>query len=200
MAINVLTSTENGANSLADINQNFSYLNNPLTTEIHIDSNRTDTYIEIGSMSSPYKSISHAVTAMNASSYGSFVIRLAPGTYTESSSVTFPSKPVVLYGQGSTFVAVGGVTFPKQFDIYDLTIVGNVTQSDTSLTTIHNFQSGYIQGSLTVSGLCAFNGMATDTSGTITINSGATMTIGFSSFGFSGTGSGAFTGKTDFTT
>jgi hypothetical protein len=63
-------------------------------------------------------------------------------------------------GNESTYVPASGVTFPGSFDIYDLTIAGNVVESDNSLTFIHQFNNGVITGNTTLAGLATLNGMA----------------------------------------
>lgn len=143
------------------------------TADVWVDGNRTDSYTETGSIGTPYKTISAAITGINALSYSNYRIHLVPATYVEGAPLTFPNKVLLIDGGSSTLVVPSGVTFQNLFDLYDISIIGNVVQSDTTTTQPHSFQSSYIQGNITLSGLAVFIGMASDTSGIITINAGA---------------------------
>lgn len=143
------------------------------TTDIYVDGNRVDAYAATGSIQYPYKTIAAAVTAINTLAPAGYMMHLSVATYVES--VVFPAFPAVIYGNGSTIV--GNVTLSKAFDLYDLTIVGNITQSDTSLTVLHAFESGFISGNVTISGLTNFNGMASDATGVTTINAGGVAAV-----------------------
>ena len=176
---------------MVGLNNNFALLNQGTasTTNIYVDGNRQDTYTAVGSVAYPYKTISAAIAGINLLSYSNYVMYINPASYVETSALTFPNVGLVIYGNGSTLVCSAGMTLQNQFDIYDLTIIGNIIQSDTSITTIHNFSSGFINGNLTVSGLCALSGMATQTSiitaiaNVITVNAGAQLQVGNSSIG-----------------
>lgn len=128
------------------------------TNVIYTDINRADTYTANGSIVYPYKTI----TAMlGASAWGSGnVFNLAPGTYVDGSPDTFPSTPFYLSGNEATYVPSSGVTLPGSFDIYDLTIGGNVVESGSSLSTMHQFNNGVITGNLSTAGLATLSGMA----------------------------------------
>ena len=76
---------------------------------------------------------------------------------------TFPNVPIQIVGGESTLVEPSGVTFPNSFDIYDLSIIGAVNESDNNLFTIHQFNNGYISGTTTIDGLATFSGMTTST-------------------------------------
>lgn len=149
------------------------------TTDIWVDANRVDSYTASGTIQFPYKTITAAISAINTLAPAAYIIRLAAATYVET--ITLPAIPGVLYGNGATIV--GNVTDAKAFDFYDINIIGNVVQSDTSTTTAHQFQSSFVQGNITVSGLAIFIGMSTDTSGIITINTGGVGSFNGNSLG-----------------
>ena len=190
-SLQTFTSLENGNQLMVGLNNNFALLNQGTasTTNIYIDGNRQDTYTAVGSVAYPYKTISAAIAGINLLSYANYVIYINPATYVESGALTFPNVGLVIYGNGDTLVCPSGMTLSNAFDCYDLTIVGNIIQSDTSITTVHNFSSGFLSGNLTISGLCALQGMATQTSiltaiaNVITINAGAQLTVQNSSIG-----------------
>lgn len=146
------------------------------TTDIWVDGNRVDSYTANGSNAYPFKTLSAAITYINTLSYAGYTIRLASATYTEGGGVTFPAKILTIQGSNSTLVA--NTTFPVNcvFDSYDLSIIGNIIQADTSLTSLHNFQSGTITGNISIAGLSVFSGMNC-VSGTITINSGGQLNV-----------------------
>lgn len=150
------------------------------TTVLWIDGNRVDTYTATGTIQSPYKKISDAITGSSGLAAVSYII--APATYVEASNVTFPNVPISILANNSTLVCNGGagtVTFQAGFDLYGFQIVGNVVQSDTSLTTTHNFLNGSITGAFTASGLVAITNQNM-VGGLITVNAGSQV-------GFAGT-------------
>lgn len=164
-----------GAGSSFTFNKNTSILSARITntSDFWVDGNRVDSYTANGSISAPYKTISAAMTAITASGVGGFMLHISSSVYVED--IVVSAVPGVIYGNGAT--VLGNVTLSKQFDIYDLNIIGNVTQSDISTTTAHVFESSYIQGNVTLAGLNFFYTMATDPSGTLTINSSAVCII-----------------------
>jgi hypothetical protein len=131
----------------------------PVTTTLYVDVSRTDSYTETGSIHYPYKTISAAMTAGNALAVA-FCLELAPGTYTDASVSTI-AYPCVIHGKGSTYVinsGAGTLTLSSAFSIYDLTIVGNLVQSNTSLATITLASNVTLSGNLTVNGSHQYTG------------------------------------------
>lgn len=127
------------------------------TTSIYGDVNRGDTYTANGSIVFPYKSIASMIAASSTlgNSYN-----LAPGTYVSGAPDTWQQSSFALQGNEATYIPVSGVTLPGSFDIYDLNIQGctNVTESDNSLTFIHQFANGTIGCNLTTAGLATLSG------------------------------------------
>jgi hypothetical protein len=126
------------------------------STVIWIDSNRTDTYTANGSNLLPYKSLSAAITAINSSTYAAATLFIAPGTYIENNP-TFPNIPLVVYGNGATIILGNGtgngtLTIPNDISFYDAVIIGNVNETDSSLTNPHTFTNAFIEGSVTLQG------------------------------------------------
>lgn len=111
-----------------------------------------------GTISYPFNSVSGAISGA-WSGAPAYAYYLAPGTYVDGAPDTFPNIPFYLSGNESTLVEPSGVTFPNSFDIYDLTIVGNVHESDNNLATIHQFNNGVISGNLQMDGLGLLSGM-----------------------------------------
>ena len=89
------------------------YLDTQVTKSLYVDKNRTDSYVENGSITKPYKTIQAAITAASAGT----VIEITIGTYTENLTL---KSGVHLKGVFSTSI-FGGVT-----------IVGKATCSFTS--------------------------------------------------------------------
>jgi len=147
------------------------------STTVWIDGSRTDTYTADGSYQKPYKTISAALAGISGGA--SYAFHFAPGTYVEGAPVTFPSVPYTIHGNQATFIAPSGVTFPSSFDIYDLTIIGSVTQSEVSTSTVHSFNNWYISGTTTLHGLASFINGSTGTGSVITLK--PTSFVSFSS-------------------
>lgn len=135
------------------------------TPFFYINGGRTDSYTANGSFAYPFKSLSSAIAS--STGYAGYVYNLTPGTYVDGAPDTFTTSPFAIQGNESTYVAPSGVTFPGSFDIYDLTIVGNVTESDNLLTFIHQFNNGVITGNLTLAGLATLSNMAFPTTSSI---------------------------------
>lgn len=96
-------------------------------TLLFVDVSRQDTYEESGAQSRPFKTIAAAVT--EASNMGVAVtIKIAPGTYNESSIATLPAY-VSLSGGGVGNTIINGniVTGSKHCTISDLQITGILT-------------------------------------------------------------------------
>lgn len=144
------------------------------TTSIQwVDGNRTDSYTQNGTIINPYKTVSAAVAS--STSFSGYVYNLAPATYVDVPGSSFPSNSVVIQGNGSTYVPIAtAMTLQSSFDIYDLTIVGDVIETDNSLTAIHKFNNGVITGNTTVAGLGLFNDQTfTGTTSSVTVKAGA---------------------------
>ena len=128
------------------------------TGYIYIDGQGANTN-QNGSIIFPFRSISGALA--NATSSPAYRYDLVPNsTYVDGAPDTFPSAPFQIQGNEATYVPASGVTLPGSFDIYDLTIAGNVTESDNSLSYIHQFANGVITGNLTTAGLATISGEA----------------------------------------
>ena len=60
------------------------YLTTQITNILYVDGNRTDSYIENGSITKPFKKIQDAIDSITTNAYGnSFVIKIATATYNE---------------------------------------------------------------------------------------------------------------------
>lgn len=125
----------------------------------YVDGSRGDTYLADGSILSPFKTVSAMLSGIWKGATG-YVFNLNPATYVDGAPDTFPNIPFYLAGNESTLVEPSGVTFPNSFDIYDLTIVGNVHESDNTITTIHQFTNGVISGNLQMDGNATIEGEA----------------------------------------
>lgn len=150
------------------------------TDIIYVDGNRTDTYTQNGSYLYPFKTVSGALTAVQAvsSSYSGFAFILAPTTYVDGAPDTFPTQPFIIQGNEATLVEPSGATLPGSFDIYDLTGVGTFTESDNSLTFIHQWNNSAIVGSISLAGNATLEGMAfPSTTSTITALAGSLVGI-----------------------
>lgn len=160
------------------------------TSTIYVDVNRTDSYTTNGSVTYPYKTLGAAITAINLLAYGLYTINMAAGAYAEAGNVTFPNSPLIIYGNGSTLTAnsgTGNVTLQNAFSVYDLIIVGNFVQSNTSLTVSCQAFDLTLYGNATISGLLTVvsslwygNGAA---NGLVTINSTAVSYFHLSNIG-----------------
>lgn len=151
------------------------------TAVIYVDGNRTDSYTANGSFLFPQTTMSAAITQCNGlvtAGYTACVFYLSPHTYVDGAPDTFPNVPFYISGNESTLVEPSGVTMPNAFDIYDLTIVGNVTEADTSTVVIHQFNNGTIVGNITLAGLATFSGMTMPvTTSTLTATAGSNVNI-----------------------
>jgi hypothetical protein len=143
----------------------------PITTTIYIDGNRVDTYTADGSISKPFKTIGAAVTAATGSVGYCFFI--APGTYSESGSISFPNVPIVIYGNDSAVTWTGGVTVQNSnFARYDLNSIGTVTYAGTGAGRVV-IQGGSLVGNVTINTPVTDLKSCTLSGGIVTINSGA---------------------------
>ena len=173
--VNIATLT---ASSLVgtDANKNLAPIIATSTGWVTIDGQGGNS-LQTGSVNFPYHSISGALAS--AVSSAAYAYNLIPNTtYIDGAPDTFPSVPFQLQGNEATYVPASGVTFPGSFDIYDLTIVGNVTESDNSLNFIHQFNNGVISGNLTLAGNATLNGMAViGTTSTISTLAGSLVNL-----------------------
>lgn len=128
------------------------------TAVFYVDGNRTDSYTQTGSYLYPFKTMSQAIASSTGFAGYSYIMAPTNSPYVDGAPDTFPNVPFTIFGNQSTWVPVSGVTMPNSFDIYDLTIAGNVTESDTSTLAIHQFNNGVITGNLFCNGLCINQG------------------------------------------
>ena len=137
---------------------------------VYIDMQRTDTYVEDGTISRPYKSMPAALASVSKAS----VIHVAPGTYTVSGGMTLPNYPLVIYGNNATIVSDSDITVPNAtFVRYDLNTVGNVVFSSSAAGRVLAY-GGSITGNVTLNGLTDFKSV-TLLGGTVTVNSTAQL-------------------------
>jgi len=178
---NQLEQTIGATNS--GVTSSITYQLNQISTQLitsspifYINGARTDSYTPNGSYALPFKTISSAIAS--STGFSGYAYNLYPGTYVDGPPDTFSTSPFLINGNESTFVTPSGATLPGSFDIYDLTWVGNVTESDNSLTFIHQFNNGVITGNLTLAGLALLNGMAfPTTTSTISALQGSLVNI-----------------------
>lgn len=149
------------------------------TSLYYVDGNRSDTYSQNGNILTPYKTFSAAISSAASDTYSVNTFSLVPNNagYIDGAPDTMPLA-VYINGNQATYVAASGVTFPGAFDVYDLTLVGNVTESATSTNSIHQFQNGVISGNVSVAGSGLFSNMAlTGTSSILTGLPGSLVNI-----------------------
>ncbi|MCK9577122.1 MAG: hypothetical protein M0R51_14555 [Clostridia bacterium] len=101
------------------------------TTYIYIDGNRTDTYVEDGTILQPFKTLSSAIVFMNNSEASGFSINIAYATYTEDVDLILPNKPITVYGNNSTIINVNHtITITNPYFIrYNLFTSSNIIYS-----------------------------------------------------------------------
>jgi hypothetical protein len=131
--------------------------NSVSTTAIYIDGNRSDTYIEDGSMLYPYKTISNAVVA-HISDILPVSIYMSPATYIETSDVTLPNVPIVVYGNNSTINNSGHtITIPNpNFSRYNLFTISNVAYNNFATGARCVMWGGGITGDVTINSYTEF--------------------------------------------
>jgi hypothetical protein len=140
----------------------------PGSKTFYIDGNRTDLYVEDGSISRPFKTFGAAVTASTGGVGYCYVV--APGTYSEVGAVTLPDVPIVIEGHNATMTWAGGITVQNpNYARYDLNSVGNVVFAGSGTGRVV-VQGGSIVGNMTLNGLTDFKscGLA---GGIVTVNS-----------------------------
>lgn len=143
------------------------------TATLWVDGNRTVSN-QTGTIEQPFETLSGLIAGLPTGVAG-YAINMAPASYVDGAPVTFPNLPTYISGNESTYVAPSGITIPNSFDIYDLSIIGNITDSDTGLSSIHQFTNGFIQGNVTAAGLTTFSAMSTANTGIINALSGSFM-------------------------
>jgi hypothetical protein len=117
------------------------------STYIYVDCNRTDSYVEDGTVDKPYKKFSTAVANVSSA----FAVILAPGSYTETGDLSIPAYPMTVYGNKSTFTCSGTITVNEAHSIYDLNTVGSVVYAYTGSTRSMRI-GGSINGTVTIQG------------------------------------------------
>jgi len=119
------------------------------TKEIYIDGNRTDTFISNGSVIKPYKTIQDALMSITNPTVG-YTFYIAPGIYTTTSAISFPSVPITIYGNRSLWT-VPSVTVNNPYSVYDLNTIGTVIYAYTGATRSLRL-GGSITGAVTING------------------------------------------------
>lgn len=162
------------------------------STELWIDGNATTT-IQSGSIQYPFHTIDAAnayVTASSGILASGATYHIAPTNYVElNSTLTMPNTALMIFAGKSTIItgygaANGTINFPNQFSWNGGTILGSVTETDTSTSTAHSFEDDFaILGNINCSGLCTLlNGVqlsfASTTAGYAPIGATSTLTIG----------------------
>jgi hypothetical protein len=166
-----------------------------VTSVFHVDSKRTDTYVETGSNITPFKTIQAAINAASGTS-GTDII-LAANNYTENIVINKNSLNIMGSGLAKLFGTIDITSAALITEFTDLTMKGNVTANLTgnckinlydtdantgvwNITAVEGAGAGYFQiwgGSFTPSvatitgfnnGLIGVNG--TNFANTITIN------------------------------
>lgn len=127
------------------------------STNIYIDGNRTDSYTPNGTLEKPYLTLHDAVTAISALT-NAIAIHLAPGTYVETTDVTLPNAPLVIYGNGATISASGHtITFQNPNSArYNLFTVANVVYNNFVAGARNMILGGSITGNVTANAYCEF--------------------------------------------
>jgi hypothetical protein len=123
------------------------------TRMLTLDLNRTDSYVEDGTIERPYKNLPTLVIP----STGLASIFSSPNSsYSTSTATTIPAIPLTIYGNNSTWTFSGGLTVNSlPTTIYDLNTVGNTTYS-TCGSTIRSERHGgsYSGGNVTLGAGC----------------------------------------------
>lgn len=121
---------------------------------IYIDCNRTDTYIEDGTLNRPFKTVSGSAAAMT----GPITIQMATGIYTETGNIEFPNFPMVVYGNGSTLDSDGHsiIINNPYFVRKDLFTIGNVTYNGFNPDARALISGGGISGNVTINSFVEF--------------------------------------------
>jgi hypothetical protein len=114
---------------------------------IYIDCNRTDTYVENGTIQYPYKKISNGLSTVTSA----FAVHLASGSYTETGDLSLPAYPMTVYGNKSTLTCTGTITINEVHSIYDLNTVGSIIYAYTG-SSRSTRSGGSINGTVTIQG------------------------------------------------
>jgi len=125
---------------------------------VFIDGNRTDSYVADGTHLRPFKTHTAAFSYVASSGLTSVEYVTAPATYVEG-SLTPPNIPTVWSVGGATLVLspgagvyTGSVNISGDVDIYDMVLLGNFTDTDSSLTNPHSINNSFIEGSVYLTG------------------------------------------------
>ena len=166
------------------------------TTDIWVDSNRSDSYTEGGTIQYPFKSIQNACAYITTYLPGApIALHLAPGAYSTAGDYSLPANQFYIYGEGSALVlgaaASNTLTIPGPFLIDGLTIEGSINSTYASFPPFSYFNNSELFGNLTVSGyLSIVNsivlGFVTGTNSLMTINPGALVSITATNIGAPG--------------
>lgn len=134
----------------------------PLTT-LYVDAGIGNDSTGNGTISKPYATISKAVTIGNATS-ASYALDISPGSYTDASVPTV-SQVCAIRGNGATYTinsGAGTLTLSNFFNIFNLTVIGNIVQSSVDTTAFCYFTNVIIRGNLTSGGsMLFFDGLIT---------------------------------------
>jgi len=172
---------------------------------IYVDKNRTDSYTADGGISRPYKTVLAALTVINADPGKSWILKAAPGDYTDNLTITGP-RSLRIEGAGVTLS--GTILINSGVGSYDriefvgveggraekgpaMTISGKITATRTNDSLIYvGFHGCLITGQFeaTTSGTwvlqyenCRVNGAIT---GTLAVNTQLDNTILIEAYGF----------------
>ena len=117
------------------------------SVDIHINRNRTDSYVADGTINKPFKTISAALSTTPTVPVS---IHLSPGNYVEPDALSFPAVQIVIYGNGST-LTIPSVTINAPYTIYNLNTIGDVIYAYTGTTRSLRI-GGSLVGDVSVSG------------------------------------------------
>lgn len=172
---------------------------------LYVDGNRSDSYTADGGVSRPYKTVLAALTAINADVGKSWIVKVAPGTYSDNLTITGP-RSLRIEGAGVTLS--GTILINSGVGSYDriefigvdggraekgpaMTISGKITAERTNDSLIYvGFHGCLISGEFeaTTSGTwvlqyenCRVNGAIT---GTLAVNTQLDNTILIEAYGF----------------
>jgi hypothetical protein len=118
---------------------------------LYIDANRSDSYTADGGVSRPYKTVLAALTVINADVGKSWILKIAPGTYSDNLTITGP-RSLRIEGAGVTLS--GTILINSGVGAYDriefvgveggraekgpaMTISGNITATRTNDSLIY---------------------------------------------------------------
>ena len=165
----------NGVLTLNEQNKNIQItgLTNLVSSvDIYIDGNRVDSYIPTGTIDKPFKKISDTIPYVTQAT----TLHIASGNYTETSLITFPNYPLIIYGYNSNVVWSGGLIIPNNYiTIYNLFSEGYVEFTNNSTGQII-YSNGALIGDVLANGITLFDNVIIN-SGTITAGNNSTLTL-----------------------